>query len=172
MHFFKIIHESHSFVNACCISQKEGVIANAIGKHSTHCCGQANYGRVQILVLTQLYFFCILCFSDHDETAWEMSTAIGSLLFACPHINNWILLSSNMDAAMVMHNVHATKDMSYMVTFQFFMTFFLSQCILFPMLQERGLVASIGAHATWNALAFTMHFHFPIWLVVQTWNWL
>jgi membrane protease YdiL (CAAX protease family) len=116
----------------------------------------------------------ILGFSDRDDgTALKVSTAFGSFIFACAHISNWVPAFSNINAATVMDtNVHAAILVSFAATVQFFSSFFISQRILFPLYQERGLAASIGAHATWNALIFTTRFQVPIRLFVRAWNWL
>ena len=113
----------------------------------------------------------ILRFSDHDGTAWKLSTAVGSFIFASAHIRNWVPLSSNMNAATLMDtNVNAAILICFSATAQFISSFFISQRLLFPMYQERGLAASIGAHATWNALILTTNFQVPIRLVVRAWN--
>ena len=113
----------------------------------------------------------ILHFSDRDGFALKVSTAIGSFIFACAHISNWVPVSSSMNATTVMDtNVNAAILVSFSATAQFVSSFFISQRLLFPVYQERGLAASIGAHATWNAFTLTSNFQVPIRLVVRTWN--
>jgi membrane protease YdiL (CAAX protease family) len=113
----------------------------------------------------------LLRFTDRDGTALKVSTAIGSFIFACAHISNWVPVSSSINAATLMDtNVNTAILVSFAAIVQVFSSFFISQRILFPVYQERGLAASIGAHATWNAFIFTTRLQVPIRLFVRAWN--
>ena len=111
----------------------------------------------------------ILRFSCQDGNALKVSTAIGSFIFACAHISNWV--SPNMNAATVVDtNINAAILVSFAATVQFISSFFISQRILFPVYDERGLAASIGTHVSWNALILTRNIHLPVRLWARAWN--
>lgn len=96
-------------------------------------------------------------------------TAIGSFIFGCAHINNW--LTPEMDVqTLVATNMHGAILFISLTILQFTASFVLSQGMLFPIFEQNGLMASIGAHATWNGLVFTSAYHFLPRLVARLWR--
>jgi membrane protease YdiL (CAAX protease family) len=111
----------------------------------------------------------IIRFPDRDASTLKASTALGSFIFACAHISNWV--SPNMNAAMVVDtNINAAILVCFAATVQFISSFFISQRVLFPVYEERGLAASIGAHVSWNALILTRNVHLPVRLWARAWK--
>jgi len=95
---------------------------------------------------------------------FQLSTKIGSFIFACAHIKNWV--SPSLDAvALVNSSVPTALLILSLAVVQGTGAFYISDRVLFPVYEKRGVVASIGAHSIWNILFATTLLHVPIRLL-------
>lgn len=92
----------------------------------------------------------------------------GSFIFACIHINNWLSRVA-VDALAEQSVVEAVLVLSLAIA-QATSAFFVSESILFPVYEKRGVMASIGAHSAWNILNWAKRVHVPVRLLLRCRN--
>ena len=104
--------------------------------------------------------------ASESRDSSRLSTRVGSFIFACAHLGNW--LSPSLDvSALVDSNVKMAIAVLSMGVVQGTGAFNISERVLFPVYQKRGVAASIGAHATWNTLFVTNVLHVPFRVLVR-----